>query len=115
MKTKKQPIHVPSRVVQKLNTLDQRTVLECLSFVQRRQSRDAVLQRLLLDRITRATSTDELLTVQDVAQRLKLSKPRVYELVRMGRLPKLDLGIQIRIPASALAVPLPKHRVYEIA
>jgi excisionase family DNA binding protein len=115
MTMKRKPIQIPSRVVQKLNMLDQRTVLECLSFVQRRQARDAVLQRLLLDRISRVTDRDELLTVQEVAQRLKLSKPRVYELVRMGRLPKLDLGTQIRIPASALAVPLPKHRVYEIA
>jgi len=93
---------------QLLDTLSRRDLLQCLHYVQARQARDDVIKKLLLDRLSRASRLpaqdhDELLTVPDVAARLKLSKPRIYELVKAGRLPTLRFGKQIRIPARALA------------
>jgi excisionase family DNA binding protein len=93
---------------QVLDALSRRDLLQSLAFLQRRQAGDAILQRLLQDRLTQLTSApatrqdDELMTVPDVAARLKLGRARVYELVRQGRLPKVQFGKQIRIPSRAL-------------
>lgn len=43
------------------------------------------------------------LTVEQVAQVLQLGKPRIYELVRSGKLRSLRIGRKIRVPKSALA------------
>jgi len=41
--------------------------------------------------------------VPEAGRRLKLGRARIYELVRLGKLPKVPgLGKQIRIPSSAL-------------
>lgn len=45
----------------------------------------------------------ELLTVDEVAQKLKLSKSMVYLLCQQGKLPTVRFGKSVRIPAEALA------------
>jgi excisionase family DNA binding protein len=93
-----------------MTALDRPTLVQCLAHVQRRRARDALLERLLETRLTSLVSApaasnghDMLLTVPEVAKRLRLRKARVYELVRARMLPKVPgLGTQIRIPASAL-------------
>lgn len=93
---------------QLLDTWSRRDLLQCLHYVQARQSRDDVIKKLLLDRLSRASGRstvhdhDELLTVPEAAARLKLSKPRIYELVKAGRLSTVRFGKQIRIRARAL-------------
>lgn len=42
------------------------------------------------------------LTVEQAAKALQLGKPRVYELVRSGKLRSLRIGRKIRIPRDAL-------------
>ena len=51
---------------------------------------------------------DDLLTVPQVALRLKLSDYRVYELVRQGHLTAVRLGKAVRIRPSAIAEYLAK-------
>src|SRR3989442_1316684 len=87
---------------QVLDSLSRETTLQVLAHVQRRQARDAVLAGLLQARLASLTSAPvktqdtELLTADEAAARLKLSRPRVYELVRQGRLPKIKLGEEAR-------------------
>ena len=45
----------------------------------------------------------QLLTVREVAARLRVSRATVYRLVRAGALPVLRISNAIRIPACALA------------
>ena len=47
---------------------------------------------------------DQLLTVDEVAARLRMTRKAVYDLMRAGRLPYLQIGIQLgrRIRQSAL-------------
>jgi excisionase family DNA binding protein len=46
---------------------------------------------------------DELLTVPEVAQRLKVSKDRAYELVRQGQIKKTPIGTKsVRVKPSDL-------------
>jgi excisionase family DNA binding protein len=45
---------------------------------------------------------DELLTVLEVARILRVSRNRAYELVRLGVVPAIRLGRQVRVPRSAL-------------
>jgi excisionase family DNA binding protein len=92
-----------------LNGLDRPLTVQCVAYLQRRMSRDAVILDLLRARLTHlvtdepaATDSDELLTADEAAARLKLSRPRIYELVRQGRLPKVQFGKQIRIPSRGL-------------
>ena|SRR2546425_13235028 len=96
----------PSQI---LSTASLEDVLQCLAYVQRRRARDEVLQGLLQTRLARltsdapATTPATFLTVPEAGRRLKLSRPRIYELVRAGKLPKVPgLGKQVRIPSSAL-------------
>ena len=44
----------------------------------------------------------ELLTVPEVAQRLKLSKSMVYLLCQQGTLPSIRFGTTVRIPLETL-------------
>jgi excisionase family DNA binding protein len=44
----------------------------------------------------------ELLTVPEAAQRLKLSKSKVYLLCQRGEIPTVTLGRSVRIPLDAL-------------
>jgi excisionase family DNA binding protein len=44
----------------------------------------------------------ELLTAQEVADRLKIGKSTVYLLCRRGELPSLAIHRSVRIPADAL-------------
>lgn len=44
----------------------------------------------------------ELLTVPEAAQRLKLSKSKVYLLCQRGEIPTVTLGRSVRIPLEAL-------------
>ena len=89
-----------------LNGLDRATLLGLISYVQRRMNRDAVLLRLLQDRLAQLTSppasknedNDQLLTVKEVARMLKVNVPRAHELIRQKRLPSIILGErQIRV------------------
>lgn len=43
-----------------------------------------------------------LVTARDVARRLNVPLPRVYELVRAGTLPHIRLGRQVRFDAERL-------------
>lgn len=45
---------------------------------------------------------DRLLTVREVAERLKMSEYRVYELTRQGRLKSCKLGKSVRVRVSAV-------------
>ena len=98
-----------SAVAKVLDSLPLPTVLQCLAVVQARQARDDVLLGLLQNRLAQLTSAPakpqdhELLTADEAAARLKLSRVRVYELVRLGQLAKVPvLEKQIPIPVSAL-------------
>ncbi len=102
----------PQTLDQALNRLDRRLRFQLLRYIQARQGRDAVLQRAVEASLGLGTSAPvannnhdggEYLTVPEVAARLKLSRPRVYELCRLGRLAKIQLGKQIRIPVGALS------------
>ena len=44
-----------------------------------------------------------LLTVEEAADRLRLGRSTVYELIREGRLASISVGRARRIPAEALA------------
>jgi len=44
----------------------------------------------------------ELLTVPEVARRLKLSKSKVYLLCQQGKIPTITLGKSVRIPLNEL-------------
>lgn len=45
---------------------------------------------------------EDLLTVPDVMERLKLGRSTVYDLIRSRRLPSLTIGRCRRIPAKAV-------------
>lgn len=48
--------------------------------------------------------TGELLTVAEVANRLRVSKMTIYRLIHAGDLPALRVGHSFRVPADAPAV-----------
>ena len=56
---------------------------------------------VILNRMYREMSM-ELLTVPEVAQRLKLSKSKVYLLCQQGQIPTITLGKSVRIPLREL-------------
>jgi excisionase family DNA binding protein len=47
-------------------------------------------------------SDDELLTVEQVAELLKLGRITIYELIDAGELPSIKIGRCRRIPTSAI-------------
>ena len=51
---------------------------------------------------------DKLLRVSEVAERLSVSLPRAYELIRRGMLPSVSLGRQRRVDPRALEAFLAK-------
>jgi excisionase family DNA binding protein len=67
----------------------------------------ASLQPLLLQRALMASrngnGTDILLTIPEVAQQLKVSTYRAYELCRQGAVKSVRLGKSVRVKASAVA------------
>ena len=87
----------PHTVDHVLGTLSWLQLLAAIAHVQRRQAHDAVVLGLLQARLASLTSgnghahrdRDELLTVTEAAKRLKLSKARVFELVRQKQIPKV--------------------------
>ncbi|MCT2589204.1 helix-turn-helix domain-containing protein [Streptomyces sp. N2-109] len=48
------------------------------------------------------TATEELLTVPEVMQRLKVGRSTVYDLIRTQRLPSLTIGRSRRVPVEGL-------------
>ena len=50
----------------------------------------------------RSASFPELLTVDEVAEALKLSRSKVYELIASRRLPAFRPGGRIRVPAESV-------------
>ncbi len=52
---------------------------------------------------------DDLLTIPEVAQRLKVSAYRAYELARRGLFPSIRLGKSVRVKPSAVAQFLAKQ------
>ena len=44
----------------------------------------------------------ELLTVTEVAARLRISRPTVYKMINEGTLPRVELGRRRMIPAIAI-------------
>ena len=73
----------------------------------------ASLQPLLLHRALLGTqhgpNPDDLLTVPQVAARLKVSEYRAYELCRQGLLKSVRLGKSVRVTPSALADYVARH------
>lgn len=67
----------------------------------------ASIQPILLQRALTVAKNgheeDDLLTVPEVAKRLKLSQYRVYELSRQGVLKSVRLGKSVRVRPSAVA------------
>jgi excisionase family DNA binding protein len=55
------------------------------------------------------TQEHDLLTIGEVAKRLKMSKYRVYELTRQGIIQRILLGRQVRVKSSAVADYLARH------
>jgi excisionase family DNA binding protein len=53
---------------------------------------------------------DEYLTVQEVADQLRVSKMTIYRMCHAGTIPNLAIGGQFRIPRSDLAVWLDERR-----
>lgn len=45
---------------------------------------------------------DQLLTVDEIAQQLRLSRMTVYRLIHRGEIPRLRVGRSYRIPKSEL-------------
>jgi len=98
-------------VEQALERLDRHAVLQALARLQHRRGLLDVMQRLLEARLVSLTSDhgrgnhrtqDELLTVPQVADALKVSLARAYELTRNG-LPSVKVGQrQVRVRRSAL-------------
>ena len=65
----------------------------------------ASIQAVLLQRALSGPCNDqeeELLTIPEVAKRLKVSDYRAYELARQGRLKSVRLGKSVRVKASAI-------------
>lgn len=56
----------------------------------------------------------QLLTVPEVAQRLKLSKSKVYLLCQQGKIPTLTLGKSVRIPLRELEEWL-RRQIHDVA
>ena len=94
----------PTTLQQVLDSFSRTQTLQCLAELQRRQARDAVILDLLQSRLCHLTSApaqnhdDELLTVPEVAERLRVKKSRAYELCRTKVIPSVRLGVrQIRV------------------
>jgi excisionase family DNA binding protein len=89
---------------QVLDSMDRKTVLECLREAQHRIDFYEVVQSLLQARLVRMTTEpDALLTISEVAKRLQLGLPRTYELVRQKALPAVKIGErQVRVRRSDL-------------
>ena len=94
-----------------LSSLSRAELLQAIGLVQRRRDLAEVLLSVLQARLNQVLATnghrgdqdDRIFTVPEAAQRLKLTRARIYELCRSGVLPKVaGLGTQVRIPASAL-------------
>ena len=74
----------------------------------------ASLQAVLLQRALSGPSNDQeeeelLLTIPEVAKRLKVSDYRAYELARQGSLKSVRLGKSVRVKPSAIDDYLSKH------
>lgn len=65
-------------------------------------------------RVTPSRDTS-FLTVAEVANRLKLSRGHVYELVRSGRLAAIRTGRAVRVPAEELNELQPRHAAKAVA
>lgn len=67
----------------------------------------ATIQPILLQRalVARKVGEDEtdLLTMEEVARKLKISEDTAYELVRRGMLPRVQVGRLVRVRPSSLA------------
>jgi len=63
------------------------------------------------DKRRRPASVAELLTVDEVADLLRLSRSKVYELVASRTLPAYRPGGRIRVPAEAVRDYLGRSRV----
>jgi excisionase family DNA binding protein len=69
-----------------------------------------LIQRALISSL-KGRQEDELLTMRDLARRLKVSEYRAYELVRQGEIKKTSVGGKsVRVSASDLAAYLAKQR-----
>jgi excisionase family DNA binding protein len=66
--------------------------------------------KMLAGHGTTAAQSEALLTVPEIATRLKLSPYRVYELIRQGHLQRVPLpGKSVRVRPSELAAYLARH------
>jgi excisionase family DNA binding protein len=106
----------PGQIERVLAGLTRLQLLQAIAQAQHRRNVADVILNLLQARLASLVSApaqnqgETFLTADEAAKRLKLSRPRVFELVRQGRLRKvLGLGKQVRIPASSLSQNQPKR------
>jgi excisionase family DNA binding protein len=97
-----------------LGSMSRKDALALLAYVDQRQALYAVVRQLLVNRLGILTSSalvqppDKLLTADQVAKRLRVSRPHVYALVRDGQLRGRKYGGRVRIPERALYELQPK-------
>jgi excisionase family DNA binding protein len=65
--------------------------------------RNAGMGTIMAERIATHETDDDLLTIPQVARRLKVSPYRAYELARQGLLKTIRLGRSVRVRPSAVA------------
>src|SRR5262245_61202573 len=72
----------------------------------------ATIHPILIQRaLARSLGSDdsELLTMEEVARKLKISEDKAYELVRQGSLPSVRMGRLVRVKPSSLANYIATH------
>ncbi len=93
-------------LAQKLDALPQETVLECLAYLHKRRAHLDQLERLLQARLASLMApsappqTDELLTADEAAARLKLSRPRVTNWSARADSRRSSLGSRFGFPPA---------------
>src|SRR5688572_7302375 len=86
----------PSRISM-LDPASARDVLISLASIH-----PVLIQRALAPSVSR-TDEDGLLTMNEVAVKLKISEDKAYELVRQGALQSIHMGRLVRVKPSSLA------------
>jgi excisionase family DNA binding protein len=69
----------------------------------------ALAMQALMGRVAKGQEPEDLLTIKHVAERLKLSEYRCYELTRTGILKSVRLGKLVRVRVSDLNAYLANH------
>lgn len=99
------PIATIERAIDGAHLNEIPTLIGCLAQLQAKAQ-----LKMLARHGAMAPQTEDLLTVPEIAGRLKLSPYRVYELIRQGHLQRVPLpGKSVRVRPSDLAAYLARH------